>query len=449
MIQALHTVRRTALLLLIALALAAAPSAFAYAPAAQPLPHPALAPIPAAAQFDASGHLDPERATQGYLNTLPLEKRQASDKYFQGGYWLLLWDALYAIAVLLLLLYSGISARLRDLAVRITRFVWLQNVFYSAVFILLFSLLQAPLTWYESFYREHLYQQSNQALGGWLHDQLIGLVLVLLFGALLIPALYKVAQRLPKTWHLWAAAVVWIFSGVIVLIAPVFLSPLFNTYTRIEDPAVTAPILSMAHANGIPVNDLYQVDASKQTTRVSANVSGLFKTTRITLNDNLLRTASLEEIEAVTGHEMGHYVLHHILHGLIEDLILFLFIFTVLRAWLESLQRRRGARWGSTSIYDIAMLPGVFLIVTVIGLLLTPISNTKTRLQEHEADMFGLNASRQPDGFAQSMLKLGQYRKLSPSPLEEMIFFDHPSGHTRILDAMRWKSQNAGTPGYK
>jgi STE24 endopeptidase len=191
------------------------------------------------------------------------------------------------------------------------------------------------------------------------------------------------------------------------------------------------------------------VDASKQSTHVSANVSGLLSTTRITLNDNLLRTCSLEEIEDTTGHEMGHYVLNHIYKGLTETVVVVFVMFLLLRVWLESLQRRHGTRWGTTSIFDPALLPGVILIVTVMGLLMTPLSNTMTRTQEREADLFGLNASRQPDGSAQVDLKLGQYRKLDPGPVEEFIFYDHPSGHTRIKDAMDWKSENAGVAGYR
>ncbi len=388
-------------------------------------------------------------ATQAYLATMPAEKRHSSDKYFEGGYWLQLWDAVYAIAVLLFLLYSGISAKMRDFAAARTSKAWFQTGLYFILFMLLLTVLEAPLSWYEGFYREHLYEQSHQPIGGWLHDQLIGLALSLIAGAVVVAILYAIARRLPRTWHLWGAAVVWIVTAILSLAFPVFIAPLFNTYSRITDPAVTSPILKMAHANGIPVSDLYQVDASKQTTRVSASVSGLFNTTRITLNDNLLRTSSLPEIEAVTGHEMGHYVLHHVLHGLLESLILDVILFMLLRAWLDSMQRRNGTRWGSSSIFDLALFPGVILIFTVLGLLFTPLQNTMVRTQEHEADMFGLNASRQPDGFAEGMLKLGQYRKLSPTPLEEVIFFDHPSGHTRILDAMRWKSQNQSVQGYK
>ncbi len=411
--------------------------------------HPPLGPVPVEAQFDSAGHLDPERATRAYLDTIPADKRKASDRYFEGGYWLTLWDAVYAIVVTLVLLFSGISARLRDFAARRTRFEWLQTTIYFVPFFFLYLVLSAPLSFYEGYYREHLYQESHQSLGGWLHDQAIGIGVGIVLGAVLVTVLYVIARRLPRTWHLWGAAVVVGFGVLVQMFAPVYLLPLLNTYSRLQDPAVVTPLLKMARANGIPADTIYQVDASKQTTHVSANVSGVFKTMRITLNDNLLRTCSLEEIEDVTGHEMGHYVLNHIYKGLTESIVVVFLTFFVLRAWLESMQRRHGERWRTTSIYDPALLPAVILIVTVISLLLTPVTNTMTRAMEREADIFGLNAAREPDGSAQVDLKLGQYRKLDPGPVEEFIFFDHPSGHTRILDAMDWKSQNQGMPWYK
>jgi STE24 endopeptidase len=103
-----------------------------------------------------------------------------------------------------------------------------------------------------------------------------------------------------------------IFLMVGVAIAPVYSFPIFNKITRLDDPNITRPILSMARANGIPATDVYEIDASRQTTRMSANVSGLGSATRITLNDNLLRRGPPEEIQFVMGHEMGHYDLHHI-----------------------------------------------------------------------------------------------------------------------------------------
>ena len=403
---------------------------------------PALGPIPKGAQFDSAGHLDPDVATRAYLDTVPADKRAASNKYFEGGYWLILWDAIYSIAISLLLLFSKASVRMRKLAEKVTKLRWIHTWIYYIQFSLATAVLSAPWVWYEAFYREHIYNMSHQAIGGWLHDQFTDLAINLVLGGLLVAILYAVIRRLPHTWHVWGTVVTILFAILGVMIAPVYLAPLFNTCTTIQDADVTEPILRMAHANEIEVNKLFEVDASRQTTQVSANVSGLFGTTRITLNDNLLRTASLPEIEAVTGHEMGHYVLNHIAKSMLALVIEVFLFFATLRAWLGSMQRRHGARWGTLGIDDVALLPAAVLVITVIGLLATPIDKTLTRTQEYEADMYGLNTSRQPDGFAQSMLKLGQYRKLEPTPLEEFIFFDHPSGHTRILAAMRWKSQN-------
>ncbi len=410
---------------------------------AAPSAHPSLGPIPAAAQFHGAGELDPVAATNAYLALVPSDKRAASDKYFEGGYWLPLWSAIYTIVAVLLLLSTGVSAKMRDLSERLVRWRWLQVWLYFLFFTLVLTVLTAPLTLYTDYYREHIYNQSHQAFGGWMQDQLIALALNILFGGLVVSLLYRVVRRLPRTWHLWGTAIAIAMTTLAIMVFPVYIAPLFNTYTPITDPAVNGPILRMAHANSIPVSQLVESNASKQTTRVSANVSGLFGTTRITLNDNLLNTASLPEIEAVTGHEMGHYVLNHIVKSVVESVIVFFIFFSLLKVWLTSMQRRHGARWQTRGLDDTALFPAVVLAITVIGLLATPVTNTLTRTQEHEADLFGLNASRQPDGFAQSMLKLGQYRKLEPSAVEEFIFFDHPSGHTRILDAMRWKSQNA------
>jgi STE24 endopeptidase len=91
---------------------------------------------------------------------------------------------------------------------------------------------------------------------------------------------------------------------------------------------------------------------------------------------------------------------------------------------------------------DTAVVPLVVLLVSVFGFAITPIMNTSIRTQEYEADMYGLNTSRQPDGFAQAAIHLGEYRKMNPGPIEEFIFFDHPSGRNRIYAAMRWKAEN-------
>ncbi len=175
---------------------------------------------------------------------------------------------------------------------------------------------------------------------------------------------------------------------------------------------------------------------------MSANVSGFANTMRITLNDNLLRRGSPEEIQAVMGHEMGHYVMNHIYKGIMFFSIVIVLAFVYLRWGLGWALRHWGEKWQIRGVGDTAVLPLVVLLFSMFIFVFTPILNTFTRTLEYEADMYGLNTSRQPDGFAQAAIHLGEYRKMSPGPIEEWIFFDHPSGRNRIYAAMRWKAEN-------
>ena len=403
-----------------------------------PAPH-RLA-IPPEAQ--GSSHFDPTAATNAYLATFPKDQRLRSDAYFEGGYWLTLWDFLYGTALSLLLLGTGLSARMRDLAERITRLPPFQTLVYWAQYILFVSIAGFPLTVYEGFFREHQYGLSNQNFTGWMGDELKGLFLGLVLGGLGVAALFGVVRRLPRTWHIWGAVVSIVFVMIGALIAPVFIAPMFNDYTVLKDQPVKDSILRLARANGIPVTEVYEFNASKQSKRVSANVSGFLGTTRISLNDNLLNRCSPEAIEAVMGHEMGHFVMNHIYKGLLFSTIVLTLTFTVLRRSLDWCLLRWGTRWKLRGVNDVAVLPLAVLLISAIGLVSSPIDNTFTRTQEFEADMFGLNAARQPDGEAEADLLLGEYRKLDPGPIEEWLFFDHPSGRTRIFAAMRWKAEN-------
>ena len=396
--------------------------------------------VPAAAQ--PSEHFNPEAATDAYLAEIPASARSRSDAYFEGGYWLILWDFLYGAAMYLFLLHFGWSATMRNFAERITRFKPLQDGIYWTEFLIVTTILGAPLGVYEGYFRERQYGLATQTLVPWLGDQLIILVVNIILGALVTMALLAVVRRLPRTWWIWGAGVSIFFFIFFIMIAPVYIFPLLNRFKVLDDPKITQPILSLARANGIPARKVYETDASRQTTRMSANVSGFGKTMRITLNDNLLRRGSPEEIQAVMGHEMGHYVLHHIP----KDILYFSVVITIFFAFLwRSLERclaRWGGRWKVQGIGDAAVIPLVFLLGSLVGFVYTPFLNTHIRTNEHEADMYGLNASRQPDGFAQAAIHLGEYRKMNPGPVEEWIFFDHPSGRNRIHDAMLWKAEN-------
>ncbi|PYU86839.1 MAG: hypothetical protein DMG51_04280 [Acidobacteria bacterium] len=215
--------------------------------------------------------------------------RARSDAYFEGGYWLILWDFLYGAALYLFLLRFGWSAAMRNFAERATRFKPLQTFIYWSEFLMVTTILDAPLGLYEGYFRERHYGLATQTLLPWLGDQLIILLVNLVFGGIVAVVLVGVVRWLSDTWWIWGAVVSMVFLIFFVMIAPVFIFPLLNKYTVLEDPRITQPILSLARANGIPARKVYQMDASRQTTRMSANVSGYGQTMRITLNDNLLR----------------------------------------------------------------------------------------------------------------------------------------------------------------
>jgi len=371
----------------------------------------------------------------------PAQKAR-SDAYFEGGYWLQLWDFLIGAGIAYLLLAAGLSRKMRDLARRLLPWKPLQTWLYWAFYLVLTSLIAFPMTVYEGFFREHQYGLATQTFGPWFGDQAKGFAVALIFGGFAVTILYGVLRRTPRTWWLWGSVTAMLILTTGQLIAPVFIAPLFNKYTKVQDPAIREPILSLARANGIDAKDVFEFDASRQTTRVSANVSGFMGTMRVSLNDNLLKRATLPEIEDVMGHEMGHYVLNHVYKGIVGIGVLIVIGFAFVRWAFDRTVARRGAVWGIEGIGDVAGLPLLAFLISAYFFVITPITNTMTRTMEIEADMFGLNAARQPDGHAETALKLGEYRKMSPTPLEEFIFFDHPSGRNRIQMAMRWKAEN-------
>ena len=392
------------------------------------------------AQFDV------DRTTAAYLATLSAPARARSDAYFEGGYWLNLCDTVVALAVAWLLLGTRFSARMRNLAERMTRFTWLRSTIYAAEYVVITGLITLPWVAYEGYLREHQYGMSTQDLAGWLGDQGKGLLLGLIFGCLAAVAIYAVIRRAPKTWWLWGAIVTLALVLLQVVIGPTYLEPVFNKFYPLADSPLKQQILSLARANDIPVTQVYEFDASKQTTKMSAHVSGLLGTAQISLNDNLMKRASPEEVRAVLGHEMGHYVMNHVYKSMVFLSLIIVIGFALLFRAYDRMQARYGERWGIRGAADLAGMP---LLVALFGLylfLLTPVLNTLTRTMEAEADAFGLNAAREPDGFAQAALHLSEYRKMQPGPVEEFLFFDHPSGRARIHRAMVWKAENVGAP---
>jgi STE24 endopeptidase len=397
--------------------------------------------IPPGAQWGPD--FDVTAATDAYMNLLSPQQRARSDAYFDGGCWLQLWGYLYSLGVAWLLLARRRSASLRNWCERVTRRRWLRSFLYAAAYIVLAYVLTLPLTIYADFFREHAYGLANQTFGPWFAEQLTGLAVTVVAGALFLTAAYAFVARFINTWWLWLSAFTVAFLMLLMLVAPIWVMPLFNDFKPLADGAVKSAVLGMAHGDGVPADNVYWFDQSKQTDRVSANVSGFLGTTRVSLNDNLLNKTSLPEIKAVMGHELGHYVLNHSLRGAIYYSLIFAVGYALINWSAGALIIRWRERFGLRDLADPAALPLVVALFSTYLFLATPFTNSITRGAEHEADIFGLNTAREPYGFAYAAMRLSSYRKLQPGPIEEFIFFDHPSGYRRVYDSMRWLKENA------
>ncbi|MGH8251289.1 MAG: M48 family metallopeptidase [Steroidobacteraceae bacterium] len=391
-------------------------------------------------QFDVA------RATDAYVASIPAAEREKSDAYFEGGYWIGLWSALITVLIGWLLLRSRFAAHVRDVALRRTSARFLQYFICSASFLLALAVLTLPWSLYTGDFREHQYGMSNQTLGAFLGEWSIGLGLFVAFGGLMIAGLYLLVRRVRERWVWWAMGFTAIAILFVILVEPVFVAPLFNDYKSLPEGETRQSILALAEASAIPAGDVYWFDASRQTKRISANVSGVGGTTRIALNDNLLNDTSLPEIRAVMGHEMGHYALNHSLWLTVAFTLAFGVGYWFVNRLFGYFQRRYGERWGVRELADAAGLPLAFAIFTAVMLLLSPVTNTISRTAESQADASGLEAAREPHGFASVAMRLASYRKIEPGPVEEILFFGHPSGRARVERAMTWLVQHPPSP---
>lgn len=390
---------------------------------------------------------DPDHAAQAYFALLDPAARARSDAYFDGRLWIDAGSALISVAIALVVLRSGVLVRCRDALRRQGWRPWVVMLAVAGLFIVCTTLLALPWTIYTDFWRERAYGLLNQSFGGWLGEEAIGFALTLVAGSVLAVAINAVMRAAPRGWWLAGTAIIGLFVFVFALLVPVFVAPLFNTYAPLPQGALRTRIEAMAATEHIPADQLLVYDASRQSSRISAHVAGFGPTVQIALTDTLVRGVSVNDAAAVVGHEMGHYVLHHVWESVVEITLLAAFelwLIARIGPWLiGSGLVGRGLR----GLDDPAALPVLVGLYTLLSLLLLPVSNTLTRIQESAADAFGLELAREPDGFAHTAMVLASYRKIAPPAWEEVLFYDHPSGRTRVLMAMRWKRDHVpGAP---
>jgi STE24 endopeptidase len=259
---------------------------------------------------------DPAAATAAYLAQLPAEAHAKAEAYTQGGHWLLLWGTLVSVAVAWLILRTGVLARVRARVETKGQRPWLAVAAVVAVYVLLEAVLSLPWAIYANWWRDTRYGLTSQALGGWLGERALALAVGLVVTVILLSLLYWLIRRAPGTWWLWGGGMVALFFMVIMVLAPVFIEPLFNTYRPAPPGPVRDAVVQMAQANGVPSDKIFIYDGSRQSNRYTANVSGLFGTARVAMSDVMFKqNADVPEVKAVVGHEMGHYVRNHVIWG--------------------------------------------------------------------------------------------------------------------------------------
>jgi STE24 endopeptidase len=384
---------------------------------------------------------DPHAAAAKYIDSLGPAALQKAHDYTVGKEWMLLWALLVAAVVTWLIVRSGVLDRLdRQFAERRRN---LKAFLISLVYFLVSTVLALPWTLYADYFREKSYGRTSQPLGDYLAQFGLITVITAVLGAVFMMGVYWLMRRTGKRWWLWSGALTAAAFAFIILLAPVLIEPLFNKYEPVPPGQVRDAVVSMAQRAGIPANKVYMFNGSRQSNNFTANAGGVGSTARVAISDVAFKNATLDEVRAVTGHEIGHYVLKHTWWG-----ILFYAIAAMVLFWIADRTYPRFAKafGDSAPLSEPRGIPVLLFMVSMFGLITLPIFNTFSRTLESQADMYSLQTENRPDALSTSLVKTAEYRYPRPSSVEEFIFYDHPSVERRVLTAMQWKAAHPEPP---
>jgi STE24 endopeptidase len=387
---------------------------------------------------------------------LPPDKLEKAQALYRTGVTMNLFGTVYGIAVLVLVLALRVSARFRDLAERVSSRRFVQVIVFAPLLLITIDLLSFPL----NVYGHHLqtsYGLSVQSWGSWFWDwtkaELIGTVIATLF----VWGLYAFLRRSPRRWWFygWLASIPVVL--LLILVQPVFIAPLFNTFEPLESkqPQLLPELEKVMHRGGLQIDRsrMFEMQASDKVTTYNAYVTGIGASKRVVVWDNTSRDMTIPETLFVFGHEMGHYVLHHIWMSLA-----FLTLGTLLSLYLAyrlagGVLARWGARWDVRDLGDWASLPVLLLLLNVFALVGQPVNAAFSRYLEHQADIYGLEVihglvPNSAQVAAHAFQKLGE-KGLSypdPNPLYVLWAYDHPPIADRIRFAATYQPWNDNQP---
>jgi STE24 endopeptidase len=380
---------------------------------------------------------DPAAATAKYIDALGPAALEKAASYTAGNHWLLLWGLVVSTIVTWILVRFRILDRVWS---KMETRGWALKAFaVSALYVLISSLLLLPWEVYSEYYRELSYGRTSQPLGDWALQSSIGLLISTIGVGLFFLGVYTLIRKTGKRWWTWSSGLCVSVLVIMVTISPIVIEPLFNDYKPVPDGPVRTALLKMADEAKIPHDRIFMYDGSRQSENFTANVSGLFGSARIAISDVALKKASLDEVKAVTGHEVGHYILGHVWRTILVIALIIMLAFFV----ADRLYPRLARAFGSTA--DLSDPRGIPVFVYMITLLLSvsePLTNTLSRIDEAESDNYSLKTVNLPDALASALVKTAEYRYPRPSAVQEFLFYTHPSVEWRVRNAMEWKAKN-------
>ena len=384
---------------------------------------------------------DPNAATAAYIDSLGQAALDKAHAYTIGGHWLLLWGLLVSAVVTWLIVRS---AMLDKLDARLGQRRWLTRAFVvSGAYFLVSAIVTAPWTLYSDWWRERGYGRTTQSLGDFLGQAALMAVLTALIAAIFMAGVYALIRRAGRAWWIWSGGLTALTLAFLFLISPVLIEPLFNKYEPVPPGPVRSALIEMAAKAHIPADRIFMYNGSRQSNNFTANVSGIGSSARVAISDVAMKQASLDEVRAVTGHEIGHYVLGHVWYGLIVYSLIAILLFFLADRLFPRFARAFGS---SATIGDPRGIPVLLFIVSLFGLAAEPITHSLSRIDESQADAYSLRTENRPDALATALVKTAEYRYPRPNALEEVIFYDHPSVERRVHTAMEWKAAHPEPP---
>jgi Zn-dependent protease with chaperone function len=361
-----------------------------------------------------------------------------------------LWAVETSLAMILpaALLFSGVSARMRSLSQRVGRRWLITILLYAVLFTVLLAVLTLPVSYYAGYVRQHHYGLSNQSLGTWASDWIKAVALsgVGLAAVLWIP--YLLLRRSPRRWWLYVGLASLPLTALLLVITPVWVDPLFNKYESMENQVLESRILALAQRAGIGGSRVFQVDKSSDTKLVNAYVTGVGTTKRIVLWDTLLEKLQDDQVLFVTAHEMGHFVLRHTLVIIIATGILVTVSLYGVHRVAGGLIARFSGWFGFGDLTDVASFPLLLLLGNVASFVLSPLVLGFSRHQEHEADRFALEITRDNHAAASTFVVLQQENLAVPRPGRLYVLWrsSHPPLGERVGFANSYRPWETGEP---